>query len=266
MTKPTFDIDALIDAYVKTMKIMVSDEATANGTGYVDVADVLAQFPIVKAGDIVAIVGAGTATINRYHTLGGTTYAFNLTTSGTVGDRVRFQCIASGIVSITPDGTDTIHGVNVAIPMIAGEWLELEDEGSGNWRVISTNITCRFEGTNTAATVLTGGTTNIPWTELIDTHGNFATATFIAPWTGIYKVSLSFFTGTGNAAGQAYIDTVADQIVGGSAAAGTSIGQGSISLHLTQGEALTIRSSGNVTLNSSAFTNFLTVVGMLARG
>ena len=48
MTKPTFDINPLVDAYIAAMKIFVSDEATANGTGYVDPQDIFDIFSPIK--------------------------------------------------------------------------------------------------------------------------------------------------------------------------------------------------------------------------
>jgi hypothetical protein len=108
-------------------------------------------------------------------------------------------------------------------------------------------------GAGNGGTVLTASTTNIDFTEVKDTHAAFDGTTFTVPITGLYRFEGALFATTSTAAGiEVYIDGSSAGIILGPNVTSSTVKPFNGVLDLNKGEAVTLRSSVGLTLNTAA--------------
>ena len=106
-------------------------------------------------------------------------------------------------------------------------------------------------GKSNSGTVLTANVTDIDFLETTDTHNSFNGTAFVSPISSLYDlVGQCNFTASVSAAIQAYIDGVADILLGTVEAAAAAIHFGG-KVYLEKGQSLTLRSTAGATLNVS---------------
>ena len=185
----------------------------------------------------------------------GTLFPLRLQYESTTAVRVYAVRTDGTYADLSPDST-----VDQAIPFTWGSGDRLTVKftvpisGWGGSGAISSDFGNRLiysEGRGNGGTSLTGGTTNIDFTETIDKTSSFDGTTFTAPETGVYNIEGCVFltsTVTGNM--YSYINGTINKLMG-TASAADDIYPFSGLLELNKGDALTFRFSANATLSNN---------------
>jgi hypothetical protein len=213
----------------------------------------------------VAITGATTATINRYHTLadsGGGDYTVTLPAAGTAGRRISFKALTglTEIVTIDGNASETING-SANYKMAANDYLELEDNGT-NWDIVSRKGLVFFSASSNAGQVVTANTEALDFEDdIIDVHQGWSgNNTFTFPRDGVYSVSLTYAATNSDAIVPLfYIDGAADKNGAHRYPGANRIGEAILIRKCTAGEALTIRLNTTSTRTTSATNNQLSI-------
>lgn len=130
----------------------------------------------------INVTGTGTATRAHAHNLqnAGGNYVFNLPASANAGQRIAFigNEALTEIVTITPNGSDTIGPAGASYGMAAGDYLLLEDNGAGLWRIIERYGLIHVSGDTDLGQVVTNFLTFIEYpNNIVDLHQTFTTDT-----------------------------------------------------------------------------------------
>jgi hypothetical protein len=157
------------------------------------------------------------------------------------------------IVRLHGTGTENFtNSANFTISRIGDVGVSSEDLG-GREIVV--------EGAGNGGTSITANTTNIDFTETLDTVGAFDGTTFTVPETGsyIYNGSLNFTTSPSDAIYSVYKNGTLYKSIADVDASGNNQVVFSLTTNLTKGDLITLRSGSTLTLSNTPTRHYISI-------